>query len=183
VRAAPATGFPIGATCADRVQGADVVMIDGPDKLAPGARAKFSITVNNTGNVDWSANTKIVVSGGGTSELYDPTMWMSASEIGTIGSDIGAGAQGVIEIPVLAPMVTEETPVFTQLSLQDGGAPMGTINLAVTITPNGDEDTSGDSGDQNDDPDGMSGGCNAGGAGGWLAMFAPALLVLRRRRR
>jgi len=85
---------------------------------------------------------------------------------------------------VIAPNVTVETPVFTQLSLTvDGGAPMGTINIALTVTPNGDEGTSGDSDDANDIGTEVKGGCNAGGSGAGWALLAPALLVLRRRRR
>ncbi len=183
LRAAPATGFATGANCTPRVQGADVLMIEGPDKLAPGAKGHYSITVANTGDIDWPASTKIIVAGGTASELYDPTSWAAPNEVGTIGSDIGAGAQGIIEIDVLAPNVTEETAAFTQLALSDGSdTPMGTINIALTVTPNGDEDTSGDSDDENDGGV-VEGGCNAGGAGGLGALLAPLVLMFRRRRR
>jgi Synergist-CTERM protein sorting domain-containing protein len=182
LRSAPATGFTTGATCGNRVEGANVVMIEGPDKLAPGAKGHYAITVANTGTADWPATTKLTVAGGTASELYDPASWASPTEVGTIGSDIGAGAQGIIEVDVLAPTVTEETPVFTQLALADGATAIGTINLAVTVTPNGDEGTSGDADDEND-ADSVGGGCSAGGTGGWAALLAPLALVLRRRRR
>ncbi|HEU0029106.1 MAG TPA: M15 family metallopeptidase [Kofleriaceae bacterium] len=185
LRASPATGFSVGATCIGRVQGADVLMVEGPDKLAPGAKGHYSITVENTGTVDWPATTRLVVAGGGTSQLYDAATWVSPSEIGTIDSDIGAGAMGILDIDVLAPTVTEETPVFTQLALIDpaGGASMGTINLALTVTPNGDEDTSADSSDEHDDGAAPIGGCSAGGHTGWAAGLLLALVGLRRRRR
>jgi uncharacterized protein (TIGR03382 family) len=182
LRAAPATGFPMGASCVGRALGADVVSIIGPDKIAPGAKAHFAVTVENTGTNNWPATTKLIVAGGATSELYDPESWTSNKQIGTIGTAINAGKQGTIEIDVLAPQVTEETPEFTELTLSDGGTMFGTINLAVTVTPNGDDGTSGDADDENDE--GAAGGCAAGGgAGAWGAMLIPALVLLRRRRR
>jgi uncharacterized protein (TIGR03382 family) len=183
VKASPSTGFPIGATCAPRNGGADVLMVEGPDKIAPDAKAHFALTVQNNNTADWSADTRLVVAGGADSQLYDADSWVSAKEVGTIGSDIGAGAMGVIELDVHAPAVTEETPVFTQLSLLDpNGQNVGTIDLAVTVTPNGDEGTSTDGGDSNDGD--LEGGCNAGGgAGSWPLAAGLALLALRRRRR
>jgi uncharacterized protein (TIGR03382 family) len=184
VRSAPATGFATGATCAAAgFVGADVVMIEGPDKVAPGARAHFTVTVDNKSAVDWPASTEMVVMGGGTSELYDRQTWASASRVGTIGGDIGAGARGVIEIDVQAPMVTEETGYFTQLALSSEGTSLATIDVALTVTPNGDDDTSADAGDSNDSED-TTGGCSTGGgAGSWAALLIPALVLVRRRRR
>jgi hypothetical protein len=181
LKASPAVGFTTGATCVPRMAGADVVSIDGPDKLAPGARGHFALTVVNRGTTDWPATTKIVVSGGGTSQLYD-TSWTSPSEVGALGQVVAANDMFTLELDVTAPTVTEETPIFTQLSLADGSAMMGQINLAVTVTPNGDDQTSGDAGDTNDFGEEGVGGCSAGGSAGWLAL-APVLLVLRRRRK
>jgi uncharacterized protein (TIGR03382 family) len=183
LRSAPATGFATGPTCGPRVAGADVVMIEGPDRVAPGTKVRYAITVDNTGSIDWPATTTLRVAGGGTSELYDPATWTSPSEPGAIDTDIGAGGQGIIEIDVLAPAVTEETPVFTQLELTDGTTSLGTINLALTVTPNGDHDVSGDAADQNDDGIEVTGGCSAGGGAGWAALLLPALVAVRRRRR
>ena len=184
LRAAPATGFATGASCGTtRAIGANILAVDGPDRIAPGAHATYSITVENTGEVAWPATTRLVVSGGTASELYDPATWTSPTEPGAIGTDVGAGAQGVIEIDVLAPAVTQETPVFTQLELTDGSASLGTINLALTVTPNGDHDVSGDADDQNDDGIEVTGGCSAGGGAGWAALLVPALIAVRRRRR
>ena len=85
-----------------------------------------------------------------------------------------------MELEVVAPSVATETPVSTEIALTDGDSQVGDITLAMTVTPNGDENTSNDANDQFDGE--VSGGCNAGGGAGWLA-FAPVLLVLRRRRR
>jgi len=179
LKAAPATGYALGASCmtnAVREQAADIVMIDGPDKLAPGAKAMFTISLNNTGEIDWPASTKIVVADG-TSQLYDAASWKSPSEVGTMG---------VVEIMLAAPMVSEETPLFTQFTLSDNGTSFGVMNIGVTVTPNGDEDTSSEADDMNDDgADQVTGGCNAGGTanGAWLALGIGALVLRRRRRR
>ncbi len=183
LRSSPATGFATGPTCGGaRLEGADIVMAEGPDRVAPGAKVRYTLTVDNTGAVDWPATTKLRVAGGGASELYDPATWASPSEIGEIGTDIGAGAQGILEIDVQAPASTEETPVFTQLELTDGTSSLGTFNLAFTVAPNGDHDVSVDSADQNDDGIETTGGCSAGGGAGWAALLLPALIAARRRR-
>jgi Synergist-CTERM protein sorting domain-containing protein len=183
LKSAPATGFAAGPTCGNRLVGADVVMVEGPDRLAPGAKARYTITFDNTTDVDWPASTRLHVVGD-ASQLYDAATWTSPSEVGTLGSDIGAGAQGVIEIDVQAPSVTTETPVFTQVELLDGGsAPLGVINIALTVTPDGNHEDSADAHDAHDDAAETTGGCSAGGGAGWAALLVPALIVLRRRRR
>jgi hypothetical protein len=175
LRAAPATGFPIGATCNDKKGGVEVVMVDGPDKIAPNTRKTYAVTVENTGTLPWPETTKIVVVGA-ASELYDPEAWTSPTEIGTIDAAVEPGKQATLQIPVLAPNVTETTPVMTQLALATNGMTFGMIDLAATVTTDGDEDTSGESDDVGDG----EGGCSAGGGAGWLVAFAA--LALRRRR-
>ncbi len=194
LKQAPATGFAVGASCgAATAAPVDVVMIDGPDKLAPGARGRYSITLSNTMGTDWPGTAKLVVVDG--SELHDDTLWTSPTEVGTLdslgGGAIGAGAQGVIEIPVLAPMVSEVTAYSAEIALVDNGTTLGTIQLALSVTPNGDEDSSGDAGDEDGEHEHdegefeagtVSGGCSTGGSIGWLALVLPALLLSRRRR-
>jgi uncharacterized protein (TIGR03382 family) len=194
LKQAPATGFAVGASCTQAAQRtADILMIEGPDKLAPNARAKYALTVANLSGVDWPATTRLVVEGGQASPLYDAASWTSPTEVGTLASDIGAGGQGIVEINVVAPPVTEETAINTRLQLTDGSTTLGTLDLAVTVTPNGDENNSGDAGDNHDDDasepadeqgaSDISGGCSStGGNAGWLALGLIAL-VLRRRRR
>jgi len=183
LRATEATGFAVGASCTPRAEGADVVMIDGPDKMAPGAKGHMQITVVNRSTTDWLASARLVVAGGEASQLYDQASWTSPTELGTLGSDVGAGAMHVIELDIATPMVSEETALFTQVSIVDDTGTHGTFNLALTVTPNGDEDTSGDSDDEHDDAPIASGGCDAGGGAGWLGALLPALIVLRTRRR
>ena len=182
LRAAPAEGFPQGAMCATRDQAAEVVMINGPDKLAPGTKATYAITLDNTGELEWPATTKLVVADNGTSELYDAATWTSNKEVGEIGVAVPPGTKGVVELTVAAPNVTEETPFFTQFALSSAGTSFGTINIGVTVTPNGDHDTSSD-GDDLHDHDDVTGGCSTGGGFGWLALTIPALLLRRRRAR
>ena len=84
-----------GATCTQRQSGADV-MIDGPDKMAPGTRGHMQITLVNRSHVDWSSSAQLVVAGGETSQLFDPASWTSPSAIGSLGTEVGAGAMHVI---------------------------------------------------------------------------------------
>lgn len=183
LRNSPATGFTTGAMCGTREQAANVVMIEAPDKMAPGTKAKIALTIDNTGELDWPATTKVVVAGNATSDFYDSATWKSPSEVAPIGVAVPAGTMGVVELTIAAPVVTEETPVFTQFALSNDGMSFGTINIAVTVTPNGDEDTSSEADDANDDGAAVTGGCNAGGSGSaWLALAIPALVILRRRR-
>ncbi len=193
LRRAPAKGFAKGASCRSVERGADVLAIDGPDRVAPGELAHYAITVSNTHELEWSANTRIVIAGGAPSDLYDPASWVSPTEVGTIGTAIAAGAEGELQIDLLAPAVTEETAGGVTLALVDGDVQLGTIDLALTITTSGDEGMSGDTDDENDgdadgseaeaDEDGVvGGGCSTGGgSAGWLAPII-GLLVVRRRR-
>jgi uncharacterized protein (TIGR03382 family) len=184
LKQSPATGFPAGAVCGNtRTLGADVVSIVGPDRIAAGGHAAFSITVENTGTVDFPATARLRVLDGGTSELYDSSSWTSPSEVGPINAAIAAGEKGVIDVEIAAPMVTEETPAQSLFEITDGTTQFGTIALSVTITPNDDDDISNEGEDTHDDAPEVSGGCNASGNGSWLAMLAPALMLLRRRRR
>jgi hypothetical protein len=183
LKQSPATGFATGASCvaAAAMPSAHVVAIDGPDRIAPGAKAHYRVTVANTTDADWPATTRMVVTGG-ASQLYDAASWTSRTEVGAIGAAIPAGTQGVVELDVVAPGVATPTAVSTELALTDGAAQVGTVSLAVTVTPDGDDNLSGDSDDQTDGSP-VTGGCAAGGAAGWLVL-APVLgLLLRRRRR
>jgi MYXO-CTERM domain-containing protein len=187
IKISPSEGFAAGPTCAAaaRLAGADVVMIDGPDRVAPGAKVRYAVTVENTSATDWPATTKLRVAGGGTSELFDAASWTSPSEYGEIGVDIAAGAKGTFDVEVVAPAATEEKPVFSQLELTDGTTSLGTLNLALTVTPNGDHGTSNESDDVHDDGVEVSGGCSTGGGAGQgtLALALAGLALLRRRRR
>lgn len=180
LRRSPATGFAQGAICGARAVVADVVAVDGPDKVAPSTKAHYVVTLNNNSETDWPATTRLMVEGG-ASQLYDAASWTSNVEVGTLGVAIPAGSQGVIELDIAAPVVLTATPMALSLALTDGDAQVGAIDLAMTVTPDGDENLSTDADDQ-DDIEGGSAGCAAGGGhAGWLAL-APVLLVLRRRR-
>ncbi|MBA3459478.1 MAG: D-alanyl-D-alanine carboxypeptidase family protein [Deltaproteobacteria bacterium] len=185
LKQAPATGFTTGAVCANarETTGADVLSVDGPDRIAAGGHTTFSITVQNNGTVDWPATTRLMVMNSAESELYDSSSWTSRTEVGPIKNAIKAGEKGVIDVEVAAPVVTEETAAQTELVFSDGTTMFGSINLSVTITPNGDDDISNEGDDTHDDAPEVSGGCNASGNASWLMLLAPALVVLRRRRR
>jgi len=180
LKKSPATGFAKGAICAQAARVAEVVAVDGPDRIAPGQRAHYVITVQNDTETDWPATTQLQISDGTASALYDASSWASGAEVGAIGVGIPAGTQGVVELDIVGPDVATATPIATQLALVDGTAQVASLEFAVTVTPDGDENLSSDSDDQTDGE--TSSGCAAGGGAGWLA-FAPVLLVLRRRRR
>jgi hypothetical protein len=179
LKKSPATGFATGASCTPRAHVAEIVAVDGPDRIAPGQKAHYQITVTNNTDADWPDTTQLRTADGNASELYDPASWASNVEVGAIGAAVPVGALGVFELDIVAPSVATQTPIATELALVDGTTQVGSVTLAVTVTPDGDENLSGDSDDQTDGD--VSGGCTAGGGAGWLA-FAPVVLVLRRRR-
>lgn len=180
LKKSPATGFATGALCTPRAQVAEIVAVDGPDRIAPGQKAHYRITITNNTDADWPDTTRLQMAGGTASELYDPASWASNVEVGAIGAAVPAGSQGVVELDIVAPGVTTQTPIAAELVLVDGTTQVGSIDFAVTVTPDGDDNLSGDSDDQTDG-EVSSSGCTAGGGAGWLA-FAPVLLVWRRRR-
>lgn len=186
LRQSPAEGFLRGSTCGNGLAtGPRVVAIDGPDKVAPLTRAHYRISLVNDGSVDWSEATKLVVADG-PSELHDPQTWSTETEIGEIGIVVPAGGgRGVIELDIAAPDVTEPVAFNMKLALVENGQEHGTIDVALTVTPYGDDGTSGEAEDDHDGEghDEIEGGCNAGGNAGWMAMLLPLLAVLRRRRR
>jgi uncharacterized protein (TIGR03382 family) len=197
LRSSPATGFAQGATCGaqaampepqqpgqPRILGTEVVSVDGPDKVAPGTHGVFSIVVQNVGNVPIPMGTRVMVQGGATSQLHDPSSWTSPTEVGPLTAAIPVGGMGDVDIEFEAPIVTEETPVFTQFVLTDGSDQYGVLDIAVRITPNGDEGTSGESDDLHDESPEVEGGCStSGGSSAWAALMLPAIAVLLRRRR
>ncbi len=181
LKQSPATGFATGASCTPKAKVAEVVAADGPDRIAPGQRAHYTLTVSNDTDADWPDTTRVVIADGTASPLYDAATWASAVEVGPIGAPVPAGTQATVELDVVGPSVATATPIATQLALVDGTTPVGSVDFAVTITPDGNANTSADGDDQTDDD--ATGGCAVGGgAAGWLAL-APVLLVLRRRRR
>jgi hypothetical protein len=181
LKQSPATGFTSGASCTPKAKAAEVVAVDGPDRIAPGQKAHYTLTVSNDTDADWPDTTRVVIADGTASPLYDAASWASTVEVGPIGAPVPAGTQATVELDVVGPSVATATPIATQLALVDGATRVGSVDFAVTITPDGNANTSADSDDQSDDD--ATGGCAAGGgAAGWLAL-APVLLVLRRRRR
>jgi hypothetical protein len=185
LKKSPATGFAIGASCAAKAKVADIVAVDGPDRIAPGQKAHYVVTLSNDTDVDWPATTQLQIADGTASALYDAASWTSNAAVGAIGVAVPAGTLGVFELDVVGPTVAEPTPITAELALVDGATQVGSVTLAVTVTPDGSENTSADSDDASDDgSDDAAAGCSAtrsSGAAGWLAL-TPVLLVLRRRR-
>ena len=191
LKQSPATGFPIGPSCGGRDLVANVVSIDGPDVVAPQTVAHYSVIIKNTGLQDWPASTKLELATGSSSPLHDDS-WASATVVTSLTAIVPMGGQTTVDFDVMTPMVTEETPMTEVFQLDDNGTSFGTINLALTVSPeaNGQSTDGGDTGDTGDDGSDSGqdagtdrGGCSTTGGGlGWLAVALPAL-VLRRRRR
>jgi uncharacterized protein (TIGR03382 family) len=183
LRAAPATGFAIGPTCATMSTAlvADIISVDGPDRVDTQQRAHYSITVQNNSEREWPGTAVIRVKGG-TSQLHDAS-WLTATTIASLGAAIPAHSAGEVAFDVTTPLVTEETPIFEELEISDGGTTLGTVSVALTVVPGmGEEPTSGEADDQYDQE--ITGGCSAGGNGAsGSVVLALALLALVRRRR
>ncbi|MEO8840593.1 MAG: M15 family metallopeptidase [Kofleriaceae bacterium] len=179
LKQAPATGFAIGPACHTDLM-ASVVSIDGPDRVPPQTLAHYTIIIKNSGATPWPATTKLQIASGDASPLYD-TSWTSATVVTTLGAIVDANQQTMIDMDVMTPMVTDETPLTQAFELDDAGTSFGTIDLALTVAPGADMGTSGDPGDEAADD--QSGGCSTtGGGAGWLGLAIPALMLRRRRR-
>ncbi|HUS32559.1 MAG TPA: M15 family metallopeptidase [Kofleriaceae bacterium] len=183
LKLAPATGFAIGPSCVTSSTAlvADVISVDGPDRVDTQQRAHYSITIQNNSEREWPGSAVVRVMGTG-SQLHDAS-WLSATNIASLGAAIPAHEAGELAFDITTPLVTEETPIFEELEISDGATHLGTVSIALTVIPGmGEEPTSSDSDDQYDQE--VTGGCSAGGNGSQTGVvLSLALLALIRRRR
>lgn len=184
LKAAPATGFAKGATCVTKSAFvADILSVDGPDRVQPQSRAHYTITLQNNSDVDWPG-TAILQVASGSSQLRDAS-WISASQIMTLGSPIPAQTIGEISFDVMTPNVTEATPIFEPLKLMNGATQLGTVDIALTVVPDMMEPQSSDADDVYDQE--VTGGCSAtntsGGSANLLVLGLALLALVRYRRR
>jgi uncharacterized protein (TIGR03382 family) len=184
LRSSPATGFAKGAGCVAAAEyQADVVQVDGPDRAPPQTQQHFKMMIQNNSDIEWPGSTELRLANAATSTLRDAS-WVAPNIIATFGQPVAPGTMGEINFDVTTPAVTEETAVFEELVLSDGGRQFGGIQLALTVVPDMEEDTSGDADQGHDDFDQqVSGGCSTGGAGGLGSLFALGLVLVTRRRR
>ena len=175
----PATGFALGASCVGSdVDTADIKSVDGPDRVGSGAHAHYAIALENTGATTWPDTTKLVVSSGAASPLYDASTWTSETQIGTLPEAVASGKDTTIGIEIVAPAVSEDTPIDETIALMDGASEIGTFELALTVTLDG----GGTSSDGNDENDDGGAGCNASGSSSsGLALIGLALIATARR--
>ncbi|HEY3805746.1 MAG TPA: M15 family metallopeptidase [Kofleriaceae bacterium] len=193
LRAAPATGFPIGASCTQAMgsgsgsgsvsSDASVVSVLGPDQAPPATVVHYTILVKNSGQLDWPAGTLVELAPGSTvSPLYDGS-WLSQTDVTTLGDDVAPGSTATIEMDVTTPSVTSSTSINQVLALADGDTQFGTIDLALTVAPNANPNTPGDNEPGGGIAQTLGGGCNAGGnAGGMFALVGLAFVIRRRKR-
>jgi len=181
LKQSPATGFAQGASCTttNHTSTAVVASVDGPDRVAPGATAHYTLTVRNQGATDWPTGTRLVIADGQPSVLYDHASWVSPSQVTSMTDAVPAGTLATFDFDVLAPAATTDTPVYQQLALADDTQTYATFDLALTVTGTGTANST----DSADPEQEITGGCNAGGrdAGGG-ALLALALVGLVRGR-
>ncbi|HEX4451005.1 MAG TPA: hypothetical protein VH143_09060 [Kofleriaceae bacterium] len=193
LKAAPATGFAIGASCLDSGSdsGSDssgvsadatVVSVLGPDQAPPATVVHYTIVVKNGGQLDWPAGTEVQLASGASSPLYDPS-WLSQTEVTTLAADVAPGTTTTIELDVTTPNVGASTSIDQVLALANAGTVFGTIDLALTVAPDADPNTSGDNEPGGGIAQQISGGCNTrGGASGFAALGVLAFVIRRRKR-
>jgi hypothetical protein len=179
LKKAPATGFAQGAGCvAASAYQADVVQVDGPDRVQPLSQAHYRLTIQNNSDTEWPATTQLRLATARQSPLYDDS-WLASDVITTLGNPVPAGTMGEITFDVTTPDVAEETPFFEELVLSDGAMRLSGVHIALTVVPGMEEPTSSDSDDHYDQE--VTGGCSTGG--GSLGFGALALLFVAFRRR
>ncbi len=198
LKASPATGFAKGPQCTaalvaeGTVPELDVLAIEGPDLVAPNERVHYTATIANPTGADWPATAHLAIADGSASPLYDDATWASPSDLGEIGVIVPAQGSAELDLDISAPAVTEATPMALDLAIVDGALQLGTFQLALTVTPNGDAGMSGEigTGEEDDggepaDEDGVvddQGGCSSTRGGSGLLALALLGLVIRRRR-
>ena len=188
VARSPATGFAKGSSCGKVRRVIDVLAIDGPDLVAPGALAHYAVTIENNDTVDWPATAHVVVASRTVSGFFDPASWQSATDVGPLAAAIPAGTQAILDVDVTAP--TAEEPASETFAIIDGTRVVDTFDISFTVAAGATDQISGDLGDAPDDVDpsadmngaSQTGGCSAGGSASWLALVIPLVMWLRRRR-
>ncbi len=181
LRAAPSTGFAIGAGCTTASEyPVEVVQVDGPDRVQPLTVAHYRITIQNGTELEWPASTQLRLATAAQSPLHDES-WLSGNVITTLGNPVPPHTLAEVSFDVSTPDTAEELPLFEELVLSDGTMQLGGVHLALTVVPGMDEPESADADDSEYDQE-VSGGCSAGGGpvsfGSLLLLFA-----VRRRRR
>lgn len=150
LKKSPAAGFAKGAICSAVARSAaEVVSVDGPDKIAPLTRTHYKIAITNTTGIDWPTGTQIVASdvngeraASRVSAFYDQASWLAPNQVGVLAHAIPAGGTGTVELDIAAPAVDASTSINTQLTLTDGANTFGTVTFAAKVTVDGDEGTS-----------------------------------------
>lgn len=165
----PAGGFEIGA-CSGGWDG-ELVAVERPAHIAPGARASVVVRIKNTGMETWRPGATFLGTSAPmdrASDLYDEETWVAPNRVATVMAETPAGETGAFAFDIVAPgderMISE-----TFRLVEDGVSWFGPpIELEVLVS--------------ND----MTGVCSAAGgepAGlAALVLLAAALLPLRRRR-
>ena len=188
LKASPATGFAKGAACVTThvaTASADVVSIAGPDQALPNTVVHYDVVLQNDGDADWPASATLGLPSGTTADLQAAS-WPSDAVAAELPEAVPVGSQITVGLDLTMPDVTASTTIDQDFALAAAGATLGTVTIAITVSPTANPSNSGDPSEDGDMQQALTGGCNAGGgAGGWLALCAvvPAIAWSRRRKR
>ncbi|HEU5056861.1 MAG TPA: NBR1-Ig-like domain-containing protein, partial [Kofleriaceae bacterium] len=150
----------------------ELVAVDLPEMVAPGARAEVVVRMKNTGGETWRPGATFLGTSAPmdrASDLYDEETWVAPNRVATVMAETRPGETGAFAFDIVAPegerMISE-----TFRLVEDGVSWFGPpIELEVLVSSD------------------MTGVCSAAGGGdpdglATLALLAAALLPRRRRR-
>jgi hypothetical protein len=185
----PAGGFSIGACGGTAPWDAELVAVDLPAAVAPGARVDVRVRIKNTGGETWREGATFLGTAAPKdrdSELYDPETWVAPNRVATVSAETKSGETGEFDFTILAPDDEQElTETFKMV--EDGVSWFGPpVELAIVVSSS-DAPIPPPPPDQESASSMMGGGCSAagGGSGAPLAALLVVLLALappRRRR-
>jgi MYXO-CTERM domain-containing protein len=173
LRDSPAEGFPIAGCEASDLTG-ELLALDAPTRLTPGASRTVTVSVANTGEGRWPADAALetAMPSARDSALFDPESWNTPRQIATLGIEVEPGAEIDIIFALRAAPEAEPAAISESFQLVDGqGRAFGPL-VAIDV----------EIGEAGDD---LVGGCRVGAGGGsgalWLLLVVTVAAIRRRR--
>lgn len=168
---APAEGFAQGPLCAPGGLAMSIDDVDAPRVLAPGARARVTLVLRNSGSAPWPAGTALVTAEpAGRASAFADAAWPAPDRAAVIDRAIAPGERATLDVAIVAPAATTAEELTEGFALDAGGTRFGMVALVVRVDPDAS----------------LSGGCDASGDGGLAPVMLAAvgaLVRFRRRRR
>lgn len=182
MRRSPAEGFA-DAGCTASELDAELMAIDGPDRIEAGFAEVATVLVRNTGSTPWPAGAVLATAmpTARDSDFFDEESWETPRQITTLGVEVEPGAEIELAFALRAPLDIPSAGVteYFQLAEPDGREFGPLISLQFEITGGAPIGAGGD------EIGGLSGGCSAGGGSGaspWLLLLVAAVALGRRPR-